>query len=115
MSVASHDSGDGGENIWPLNPTGLAMYKGSLVAIKNITYPRKVREITRATKIEMKNVSRQKQNRQTYYHCLNYQSTLRLIFTFCLNYKAKSSLTDLFCILLSAIQNVHLDNGLFFH
>ncbi|VDO94942.1 unnamed protein product [Soboliphyme baturini] len=39
---------------WPVDPHGLGVYRGSLVAIKEIRYAKRTREISRATKIEMK-------------------------------------------------------------
>ncbi|KRY10483.1 Guanylate cyclase 32E [Trichinella patagoniensis] len=39
---------------WVVDPHGLGVYRGSLVAIKEIRYAKRTREITRATKIEMK-------------------------------------------------------------
>ncbi|KHJ47399.1 adenylate/guanylate cyclase catalytic domain protein [Trichuris suis] len=52
-SIASHDSDDDVSS-WTVDPHGLGVYRGSLVAIKEIRYHKRTRELSRATKIEMK-------------------------------------------------------------
>ncbi|KRX24280.1 Guanylate cyclase 32E [Trichinella nelsoni] len=52
VSLTSHESAD--FSSWIVDPHGLGVYRGSLVAIKEIRYAKRTREITRATKIEMK-------------------------------------------------------------
>ncbi|CDW54983.1 Guanylate cyclase [Trichuris trichiura] len=51
-SIGSHDSDD--VSSWTVDPHGLGVYRGSLVAIKEIRYHKRTRELSRATKIEMK-------------------------------------------------------------
>lgn len=38
---------------WP-GLCGVALYKGAVVSINEITYPRKIKELTRSAKMEMK-------------------------------------------------------------
>ncbi|KRZ28144.1 Guanylate cyclase 32E, partial [Trichinella pseudospiralis] len=52
VSLTSQESAD--FSSWIVDPHGLGVYRGSLVAIKEIRYAKRTREITRATKIEMK-------------------------------------------------------------
>lgn len=56
LTVASQESTELGVSCVGYDPSAVAMYKGSVIAIKTISYARKTREISRATKIEMKNV-----------------------------------------------------------
>ncbi|VDM39574.1 unnamed protein product [Toxocara canis] len=71
---------------------GVALYKGAIVAIKELGYSRKPRELTRATKLEMK-IMRQlhHDNINSFMGIVVCQSSICMVREFC----AKSSLMDI--------------------
>lgn len=67
MTLASNDSNDD-RVVCGFDPDvriNLATYKGAVVAVKEVRYARRSRELSRATKIELKKVSKKENIRLT--------------------------------------------------
>uniref|UniRef100_A0A5S6Q8M7 Guanylate cyclase n=1 Tax=Trichuris muris TaxID=70415 RepID=A0A5S6Q8M7_TRIMR len=99
-SLASRDSVN--FSAWTVDPHGLGVYRGSLVAIKEIRYPKRTRELSRATKIEMKKMrSLHHDNVNRFIGIIIQPNFICVVREYC----AKGSLFD---VLLN--ENIKLDN-----
>uniref|UniRef100_A0A915KGW3 guanylate cyclase n=1 Tax=Romanomermis culicivorax TaxID=13658 RepID=A0A915KGW3_ROMCU len=90
-TVYSQESMDACYNYFGFDPSAFAIYKGSVVAIKTIIYSRKVKEISRATKIEMKKMRElHHDNVNNFLGIMIEPSCIRVVREYC----AKGSLFD---------------------